>query len=307
MSANPKPSVMKQAAMQITAGGSAGFIEVCLMHPLDVVKTRLQLQIKKPLGGGNTVYYNGVFDCFSKIARQEGILAVYKGIIPPILAETPKRATKFVCFEQYKTGLQKALGYDKATPLIYSLAGLGSGVTEAFVVNPFEVVKISLQADTAKATSSPSTMIVAKEIIKRGGIGLNGLNKGLTSTIGRNGTWNLIYFGFYHSVKDSVPQCQNPTADFFRKTGIGFASGTIASIANIPFDVAKSRIQGPQPVAGEIKYKTCMRTIFIVAREEGLGALYKGLVPKVMRLGPGGAIMLIAYDYVYEFLQQKFP
>lgn len=51
---NPKPSVMKQAAMQITAGGSAGFIEVCLMHPLDVVKTRLQLQIKKPLAGGNT-------------------------------------------------------------------------------------------------------------------------------------------------------------------------------------------------------------------------------------------------------------
>lgn len=64
------------------------------------------------------VYYNGVFDCFSKIARHEGVLAVYKGIIPPILAETPKRATKFVCFEQYKTALQKILGYDKATPLV---------------------------------------------------------------------------------------------------------------------------------------------------------------------------------------------
>lgn len=46
------------------------------------------------------------------------MLAVYKGIIPPILAETPKRATKFVCFEQYKTGLQKALGFEKATPFV---------------------------------------------------------------------------------------------------------------------------------------------------------------------------------------------
>lgn len=55
MSTNAKPSVMKQAAMQITAGGSAGFIEVCLMHPLDVVKTRLQLQVKKPLAASNTV------------------------------------------------------------------------------------------------------------------------------------------------------------------------------------------------------------------------------------------------------------
>lgn len=58
MSSNTKPSVLKQAAMQITAGGSAGFIEVCLMHPLDVVKTRLQLQVKKPLAGGNTVRWN---------------------------------------------------------------------------------------------------------------------------------------------------------------------------------------------------------------------------------------------------------
>lgn len=36
-------------------------------------------------------------------------------------------------------------------------------------------------------------------------------------------------------------------------------------------------------------------------------ALYKGLVPKVMRLGPGGAIMLIVYDHVHHLLQQRFP
>lgn len=37
-------SLLVQAGMQIGAGGSAGFVEVCLMHPLDLVKTRLQLQ-----------------------------------------------------------------------------------------------------------------------------------------------------------------------------------------------------------------------------------------------------------------------
>ena len=43
-----------------------------------------------------------------------------------------------------------------------------------------------------------------------------------------------------------------------------------------------------------------------VAREEGFGALYKGLVPKVMRLGPGGAIMLLVYEYSYESLKERF-
>lgn len=88
--------------------------------------------------------------------------------------------------------------------------------------------------------------------------------------------------------------------------GIGFVSGTIASCVNIPFDVAKSRIQGPRPATGEIKYKTTFGSIAIIAREEGWRALYKGLLPKVMRLGPGGAIMLVVYDYAFEFLKDHF-
>lgn len=62
---------------------------------------------------------------------------------------------------------------------------------------------------------------------------------------------------------------QDPVQEFFRKVGIGFVSGTLASCVNIPFDVAKSRIQGPQPVAGEIKYKTTLSSMTLVYREEG--------------------------------------
>lgn len=64
-------------------------------------------------------------------------------------------------------------------------------------------------------------------------------------------------------------------------------------------------VQGPQPVAGQIKYKSTMKSIVLVAREEGVAALYKGLLPKVMRLGPGGAIMMLVYEYVYEYLEHK--
>lgn len=70
----------------------------------------------------------------------------------------------------------------------------------------------------------------------------------------------------------------------------------------------------------------------LVRKEEGFRALYKGIVPKVMRLGPGklslfvglyfgpdvdlipifkfeikgGAIMIIAYEEVYKLLRQNF-
>lgn len=62
---------------------------------------------------------------------------------------------------------------------------------------------------------------------------------------------------------------KDPTLEFLRKFTIGLVSGTISSCVNIPFDVAKSRIQGPQPVPGEIKYRTCFQTMALVYREEG--------------------------------------
>uniref|UniRef100_A0A182VYM4 Mitochondrial 2-oxodicarboxylate carrier n=1 Tax=Anopheles minimus TaxID=112268 RepID=A0A182VYM4_9DIPT len=296
---------LRQAAMQVGAGGSAGFVEVCIMHPLDLVKTRLQLQASPGAGvAKSTTYYNGVFDCIRKMAKAEGVFSLYKGILPPVLVETPKRAVKFLTFEQYKRFFM--FGSDKPTPLTFSLAGLGAGVTEAILVNPFEMVKVTLQANKNKMGQVPSTWAVTKQIINESGFGLNGLNRGLTATIGRNGVFNMIYFGFYHSVKGIVPEYKDPVQEFLRKVGIGFVSGTLGSIVNIPFDVAKSRIQGPQPVPGQVKYRTTFGSMMIVAREEGFGALYKGLTPKVMRLGPGGAIMLVVYDYVYAFLDDYF-
>ncbi len=79
--------------------------------------------------------------------------------------------------------------------------------------------------------------------------------------------------------------------------------GSVASVINIPFDVAKSRIQGFTPEGTPRKYHTCFQSILLVQKEEGTKALFKGLVPKIMRLGPGGAIMMIAYEEIYKYLK----
>ncbi|KAJ4938825.1 hypothetical protein JOQ06_028291 [Pogonophryne albipinna] len=278
---------------------SKSLVEICLMHPLDVVKTRFQIQ----RGNSDPNSYKNLTDCFRTIFRNEGISGFYKGILPPIVAETPKRAVKFFTFEQYKKALS-------LTPLsagvALSVAGLGAGLTEAVVVNPFEVVKVSLQANRDAFKEQPSSFAQARRIINADGFGLRGLNKGLTSTLGRHGVFNMIYFGFYFNVKDAIPTSPDPTLEFMRKFAIGLVSGTISSCVNIPFDVAKSRIQGPQPVPGEIKYRTCFQSMTLVYREEGYLALYKGLVPKIMRLGPGGAVMLLVYEYVSGWLQKNW-
>ncbi|KYM76346.1 Mitochondrial 2-oxodicarboxylate carrier [Atta colombica] len=298
MTRNTTDNLLKEAVIQIGAGGSAGFIEVCIMHPMDLVKTRFQLQVKTTKS--DPLYYTGIRDCMTKMYKTEGLPAFWKGILPPILVETPKRAVKFFTFEQYKQFF--LFGANAPTPLTFSCAGFFAGVTEAILVNPFEMVKVKLQSNRKHIKESPSTFVVTKEIISKYGFGLNGLNKGLSATIMRNAIFNSFYFGFYHSVKGYISVRKEPWLEFLSKVAIGFVSGTVASCLNIPFDVAKSRIQGSQDGT---QYKGTLNTMHIIYKREGFRALYKGLVPKVLRLGPGGAIMLVVYDYMHVFLTKK--
>lgn len=298
-SSGSRHSPMKLHFMQFAAGGCAGFVEVSLMHPLDLMKTRFQIQ----RGPDDPNRYTSLADCFKKMYRNEGALSFYKGILPPLMAETPKRAVKFFTFERYKE-MFASFQIIPYSSILY-LAGLCSGLTEAVIINPFEVVKVKLQADRHAFKEQGSTIATAREIIRNDGFGRRGLNIGLTSTLGRHGVFNMIYFGFYHNVRDLIPQAETHSLEIGRKLLIGFVSGTIASCVNIPFDVAKSRIQGPQPVPGEIKYRTCFKTIATVYKEEGFLALYKGLLPKVLRLGPGGAIMLLVNEYAFKWMKEN--
>ena len=47
-----------------------------------------QLQQGKGIPGEG---YNGMFDCFSKIIKNEGFSRLYRGISAPIMMEAPKR------------------------------------------------------------------------------------------------------------------------------------------------------------------------------------------------------------------------
>ena len=64
------------------------------MHPLDLIKTRLQIQTRSVPKPHDPKYYTGILDCFVKMYKHEGLTSYWKGIVPPILAETPKRAVK---------------------------------------------------------------------------------------------------------------------------------------------------------------------------------------------------------------------
>jgi len=50
----------------------------------------------------------------------------------------------------------------------------------------------------------------------------------------------------------------------------------------------------------------CRAYIFKVWKEEGFGAIYRGYIAKVSRLGPGGGVMIMVVDVVNGLLNRMF-
>ena len=72
----------------IFAGATAGIVELLIMYPLDVVKTRAQL-VESP-GVKSTV-----FGSLKAIVKEGGVTRLYRGIAAPAIQEPIKRSVKF--------------------------------------------------------------------------------------------------------------------------------------------------------------------------------------------------------------------
>ncbi|KAG9125932.1 hypothetical protein FRC07_005538 [Ceratobasidium sp. 392] len=202
-------------------------------------------------------------------------------------------------------------GEARMTQSLSIATGCAAGATESFVVVPFELVKIRLQDKTSKYAGP---MDVVRTIIRQHG--LLGLYSGMESTF-----WRTI-----HTLRQNLPKAeregrvliawQTPQAALLNNFISGAAGGFVGTALNTPFDVraqrwmgydgalieeqvVKSRIQGAHPVPGVVpKYNWTYPSLALILREEGPAALYKGFVPKVLRLAPGGGVLLLVVEAV---------
>lgn len=166
----------------LLAGAIAGVSEILCMYPLDVVKTRFQIQV------GNSEY-SSILDCFQKMIKNEGFGSLYRGITAPIFVEAPKRAIKFGANEKYGILYKKQFGMQDGK-LLAMATGISAGCTEAIIVSTPDLVKIRLQ-DKRNRGMYGGPMDVVQKIIKAEGI--YGLGRGIEATLLRHAVWNGGY------------------------------------------------------------------------------------------------------------------
>ena len=85
------------AVYRKTIGGMCGGLcEALSLHPLDTIKTRLQLSGRRTgLAGEAPIVYKGIVDCGQQIAKHEGFAGLYKGLSPFVVHLVSKYALRF--------------------------------------------------------------------------------------------------------------------------------------------------------------------------------------------------------------------
>lgn len=296
-------------AVKAFAGSLGGVVEAVTLLPTDVVKTRLQLD--------SAGRYGGIRDCFTQTLKGEGARALWKGLTPFATQMSIKYTLRMGTNAVYQNALRDAEGRLSGGARL--AAGFGAGITEALVVvTPFEVIKIQLQQQRGldkAALRYKGPLHCAASIVREQGV--LGLWAGATPTVLRNGTNQMCLFWSKNAADELLWGKHDGDGTRLHPVQSMISGGFAAILGPVmtgPFDVVKTRLmvrpaaeldtsltllQAQDRSPGEtLRYRGLVHALVTIGREEGLLALWKGLLPRLMRIPPGQAITWAVADYV---------
>uniref|UniRef100_A0A6I8PGP7 Solute carrier family 25 member 14 n=1 Tax=Ornithorhynchus anatinus TaxID=9258 RepID=A0A6I8PGP7_ORNAN len=126
-------------------GGLASIVAEFGTFPVDLTKTRLQVQGQSINGCFKEIKYKGMFHALFRIWKEEGVLALYSGEIAPALLRQASYGTiKIGIYQSLKKLFVDRL--EDETLLINMICGVVSGVISSTLANPTDVLKIRMQA-----------------------------------------------------------------------------------------------------------------------------------------------------------------
>lgn len=95
---DPKTDFWKFTIGNVVASSAAGATSLVFVYPLDFARTRLGTDI----GRGSERQFTGLFDCFNRILKTDGIRGLYKGFETYLLVITIYRGISFGGYNIFK-------------------------------------------------------------------------------------------------------------------------------------------------------------------------------------------------------------
>lgn len=292
------------------AGAAAGAIAATVLCPLDVIKTRLQVNglPEVPNSGRRGSI---IFSSLQSIIKTEGLRGMYRGLAPTLLALPPNWAVYFTVYEQLK-GLLHSHVDDSGQLTIGAnmIAASGAGAATAIVTNPLWVVKTRLQTQGMRPGVIPYKSILSamRRIVHEEGI--RGLYSGLLPSLA--GISHVaIQFPAYEQIKCYLAKKDNMTVEKLSPGNVAIASSLskiLASLMTYPHEVVRSRLQEQGQVRNpETHYAGVVDCIKKVFGKEGIAGFYRGCATNLLRTTPSAVITFTSFEMIHRFLQRVIP
>ncbi|XP_055388931.1 LOW QUALITY PROTEIN: uncharacterized protein LOC129618025 [Condylostylus longicornis] len=291
--------------LDFTIGGVAAAASKTVVAPIERVKLLLQTQEANPdIRSGRTPRYSSMIDCFSRVAREQGVLSYWRGNLANCVRYFPTQAFNFAFRDTAKSMFPK---YDKSKELGKFLcaniaSGSVAGAASLCIVYPLDFARTRLAADVGKATQREFVGVVdcIRKVTTQTGI--FSLYRGFWVSVQGVIVYRGAYFGLYDTGKSVLFEDER-NANVFLKWVVAQTVTTCAGIVAYPFDTVRRRMMmmsGRQ--SRMIQYSGTIDCWTRIMKEEGGKAFFKGGWSNVLR-GMGGALVLVLYDEMQKIFQ----
>ncbi|KNA22804.1 hypothetical protein SOVF_030730 [Spinacia oleracea] len=282
-------------------GGTAAVVAKTAASPIERVKLLLQNQGELVKQGRLQTPYLGISDCFKRVLREEGVLALWRGNQANVIRYFPTQAFNFAFRGYFKSLFGRSKERDGYIRWFAGNVASGSaaGATTSVFLYHLDYARTRLATDALGTSMNGQRRFkglvdVYRKTLSTDGIG--GLYRGFGVSIFGITLYRGLYFGIYDTLKPLVligPLEDNFFASFF----LGWGVTTTSGICAYPFDTVRRRMM---LTSGEsVRYHNAFHALREIIRHEGFYALFRGVSANIL-LGMAGAGVLAGYDKLHR-------
>ncbi|EEC44729.1 predicted protein [Phaeodactylum tricornutum CCAP 1055/1] len=291
------------------AGGVSGAVAKTATAPIERVKLLIQTQDANPkIISGEVARYTGIVDCFTRVTKEQGFKAFWRGNLTNIIRYFPTQAFNFAFKDTIKAMFPRA---DKNTEfakffLINMASGGLAGAGSLMIVYPLDYARTRLASDVGTGKQQFSGLMdCLKKTVASSGVGglYNGIGVSVVGIIPYRG----VYFGLFDTLSGYNPyqKDENGLLRAASKFACAQSSAICAGYASYPFDTVRRRLQMQSEKPKDMwVYKGTADCFTKIVAQEGAGALFKGAGANALRT-VGAAMVLVLYSEITAAFNDK--
>ncbi|KAM7533153.1 hypothetical protein Aperf_G00000121062 [Anoplocephala perfoliata] len=289
------------------AGSLSGFSVRAIAQPLDVLKIRFQLQVES-ISSTNGGYYQGISHAISRIVKEEGVGALWKGHIPGQVLSIIFTSSEFFFFHMFTDWYVPHFQFERSA-LNDTIAGAGAGAISTGICQPIDVIRTRFVSQGSNKTYRGFCHAVQLIAVDEG---LFAFWKGLAPSLILIVPQTAISFATYEKLKRAFNRITNNACLLTPFSG-AFA-GCLAKSAIYPLDVAKKRFQvvgfeearrhfGRVPTKSETRWGlVTISSLWNIYAQEGFRGLFKGWTPSMLKAAITTSLTFSFFEFYRSIL-----